>query len=361
MQRAMSQTKLEDRLCHTLVADTLRDSQVELLGVKAVRFLADYPWKIGKQLRPITFLLAARSVRLSVSREPPNDPREVRLAAAIELLHEASLVHDDLVDRSELRRGVPTVHMHSGQGMALLIGDYMVFRGLKMILDCAKTLNDIAIAQQLADAGLAIAHGEAEQLDRVMNRTTLESRMSMDEYLGIIAKKTAAFFAGCAEAGAAAAGASEGLRRVYREFGMAMGIAFQMVDDLIDVYGDGERAQKTLRNNANEGTITLPMIRAYELSPQDPAWEPLVRGDQDAAFDGLAKLLSDPRVRERCTQDARDAIASARSWLEKMPSNIYRLGLYDLLDFVSTGPWGGLNDAHSNAQQVSQPEGNENE
>ena len=263
------QSEFQSRLCYTLVSDLLRDSEVHLVEAKSVRFLCDYPWVAGKRLRPIAFLLSNLSVQIERFGQVSVDGRESRLAAAIELLHEASLVHDDLVDRAQVRRGVPTVQMENGQGLALLIGDYMVFRGLKLVLDAAESRQDILLAQELANAGLQIAHGEADQLDRYLRRLDWDERMSLAHYLDVIAKKTAAFFAGCCEAGAAMAGAPAGpCARPTAEFGHNLGIYFQIMDDLMDVLGDAGVARKSLRNNLAEGTVTLPMIHAWQLHPR---------------------------------------------------------------------------------------------
>jgi|GEM_PF-513537 len=336
--------EFRSRLCYSLVAETLREMEGELREIKAVRFLCDYPWPSGKRLRPITFLLSTLSVRLEQSQRVKSDGREARLSAAIELLHEASLVHDDLVDRSELRRGAPSMQIVNGEGLALLIGDYMVFRGLKLILDAAETKTDILLAQELANTGLLIAHGEADQLNRYLYQHDLKERMSFDAYLELIAKKTAAFFAGCAEAGAAVGGADAALRRVYRDFGMNMGIVFQMKDDLIDVLGDSKVARKTLRNNLSEGTVTLPMIHAWELYPTEPAMlrfvggEPLDPGSQAKLY----RTLASREVRARCEETINRFAAQADECLNRMPVNIYRSGLGDLFDYIQKCSWGGF-------------------
>lgn len=320
---------------------------MQLLEVKSVRFLCNNPWAPGKRLRPITFLLSNFAVRLDRFDQIVVTEREARLAAAIELLHEASLVHDDLVDRSEVRRGVPTMQMNNGEGLALVIGDYMVFRGLKLVLDAAESREDITLAQQLANTGLNIAHGEADQLDRFLRRRGWQDRMSMDNYLEVIAKKTAAFFAGCAEGGAAMAGASPALRKVFRDFGNDMGIFFQMTDDLMDVIGDPDVALKSLRSNLMEGTVTLPMIHAWELYPNDKGLHCLAEGRKmDRRMQtSLYRRLAGIDVLTRCEHTMASYLESARMGLAQMPINIYRTGLADLLDYVKNCPWGGL-DAH---------------
>jgi heptaprenyl diphosphate synthase len=338
------QGEFQSRLCCTLVADLLRDSEVHLVEAKSVRFLCDYPWVAGKRLRPIAFLLSNLSVRIERAGQASVDGRESRLAAAIELLHEASLVHDDLVDRAQVRRGVPTVQMDNGQGLALLIGDYMVFRGLKLVLDAAESRQDILLAQELANTGLQIAHGEADQLDRYLRRLGWDERMSLENYLDVIAKKTAAFFAGCCEAGAAMAGAPRELRQAYREFGLNFGIYFQIMDDLMDVVGDAEVARKSLRNNLAEGTVTLPMIHAWRLHPRSPLLRKVAAAESldDAAQAALYRKLAGQEVIDGCLDTAEGFYRQAQDRLRRMPANIYRAGLADLLDYIRGCPWGGL-------------------
>ena len=334
----------QSRLCYSLVSEVLKQVDLQLLEIKSVRFLCSYPWTAGKRLRPMLFLLSNFSVSLERMHRVESNGRESRLAAAIELLHEASLVHDDLVDRSTQRRGVPTMHTLNGDGMALLIGDYMVFRGMKLILDAAESRDDIVLAQELANTGLAIAQGEADQLDRYLHRRDPGQRMAMETYLDLIAKKTAAFFAGCAEAGAALAGGGVAIRKIYRDFGMSLGLLFQMVDDLMDVLGDPDAACKNLRSNLKEGTVTLPMIHAWTLFPEDAALRRLNAGER---MDGrmqarLYRRLAAPEVLERCTQTMAPYAAEAAGHLSRLPPNIYRMGLADLLDYVERCPWTGI-------------------
>ncbi len=335
---------LRNRLCHTLVADILREVESHLIDIRSIRFLSEYPWQPGKRLRPIVFLLSNLSVQVQRTSAPLRDGRESRLAAAIEILHEASLVHDDIVDRSTMRRGQPTMQVLHGDGLALLIGDYMVFRGLKLVLDAAASREDIVLAQELANTGLAIAHGEADQLDRYLKRRDREVRMSIDTYLGIIGKKTASFFAGCAEAGAAMAGAGKELREIYRDFGMNFGLAFQMIDDLMDLLGDPAKACKTLQNNLAEGTVTLPMIHAWQLYPGEPLLQKLACAEPLNHRERVRvhAILRRPEVVEKSRETMEDYAARARRSLGAMPPSIYRLGLADLLDYIVLCPWGGL-------------------
>jgi len=334
----------QSQLFYSLVAEMLKEVERELIEIKSVRFLCNYPWPPGKRLRPITFLLSNLSVRVEKPHNVYVNGRELRLAAAIELFHEASLIHDDLVDRSYIRRGVPSMQVVNGDGLALLIGDYMIFRGLKLILDSAETKNDIILAKELANTGLQIAHGEADQLDRYLNKRGLEDRMSLDNYLNVIAKKTAAFFAGCAEVGATLAGANAEQQEVYREFGMNMGIVFQIMDDLMDIFGDPKIAHKTLRNNISEGTITLPMIHAWELYSNDWAICRVASGKplDQRLQDSLYQKLASKEVLTLSEKTMNRYVVQTEKYLSQMPNNIYRLGLIDLFDYIRHCPWGGL-------------------
>jgi len=332
------------RLCRTLVDDLLLEMEYELLGVKSIRILADHPWIPGKRLRPITFLLAVLSQQIHQTSEPKLGRREVRLAAAIELLHEASLVHDDLVDRGTVRRGMPTIQMKNGAALALIVGDYMVFRALKLALDSAENGRDIGLAQQLANTGLEIAHGEVDQLDCYLNRRHDPERMSMSHYLGVIGKKTASFFGGCSEGGAALGGADEGTRAIYRDFGMNLGMVFQMVDDLMDILGDQSKAMKSLRNNIAEGTITLPMIHARDVDPIDPILVKIAVMDEldDREQHELYERLAEPEILARCQATMDEYTGRALEALGRIQPSIYREGLGDLMDYIQQCPWGGL-------------------
>lgn len=331
------------RLCYSLVDNIMKEVEHELLEAKAVRFLYNHPWLPGKRLRPLIFLLSNLSIRVATSQSITTHKRESRLASAIELLHEASLIHDDIVDRSDLRRGAPTMQMLHGDGLSLLIGDYMIFQGLKLILDTAESREDILLARELANTGLSIAHGEAEQLDRYLRQSTFDDHMNMENYIDIIAKKTAMFFAGCAEAGVALAGASVVVRKEYREFGLNLGIVFQIMDDMMDILGDEKTAKKTLKNNLLEGTVTLPMIHAYHQFSNDPVILKLANREKlDSVSEKyLYTLLSSKTVINACQETVSEFIDKTTIHLSKMPMNIYSMGLSDLFDYVKQCPWSG--------------------
>ena len=334
----------QSRLYYTLVADIITKVERELFELKALRFLQNVPYKKGKRLRPVIFLLSNLSIRAAHNQALSTSERESKLACAIELLHEASLIHDDIVDKSELRRGTPSLQMSQGEGLSLLIGDYMIFQSLKLILDSAESRDDILLAREFMETGLNIAQGEAEQLDRYLNRHTAENRMDINTYIGVIAKKTAAFFAGCAEAGTALANAHRDVRAIYREFGMNLGLVFQMMDDVMDILGDEQFAEKSLNNNMSEGTITLPTIHAWQHYPDHVSLKKLSECElisKDEQHE-LQSLLCSDEVIASCKETIKIYIEKTQDYLSMMPKNIYTLGLFDLFDYIKNFPWGGM-------------------
>ena len=336
--------EFQTRLCYSLVSDIMERVERDLIQLKAIRFLHDYSWAYGKRLRPIIFLLSNLSMRASTTRSLQTNDRESQFASAIELLHEASLIHDDIVDNSHLRRGKPTLQITHGEGLSLLIGDYLIFQGIKLILDAAESREDIFLAKELANAGLSIAHGEAEQLDRYLNQDSIDDRMSMTNYLGIIAKKTAAFFSGCSEAGAALGGADIDVRKNFREFGMNLGLLFQMMDDMMDILGDESVAKKSLKNNINEGTVTLPFIHAWKLYPQHDELSKLANKQTITADESeiIYNMLSEKNVLEACKNTVQEYINKIADSLSMMPQNIYSMGLADMFDYEKTCSWAGM-------------------
>jgi geranylgeranyl pyrophosphate synthase len=314
---------------HPLLADQLSELELVLHEVKCAHGLGDYVMPAGKRLRPITFLLSSRSAGATRLKPLHTGGAEIRVAAAIELLHEASLVHDDLTDRSSTRRGWPTMHSVHGEERALLIGDLLLLIAVRLLVDTARSRRDLTVGRILAAAGIEMVRGELDQLD---GRTGSRA-VTMADYLAVVSRKTAQFFAACAESGAALAGVPPGLRSVYRRFGNSLGIAFQMADDIVDATGDCNVAGKPVRHDARNGVVTLPMIHAHRLAGDHPAIaklaasESLARADEDAIYE----LLADEAVRRASLVTLEHHVAAARAQLSLLAPNRYRLGLEDLL------------------------------
>ena len=231
----------------------------------------------GKRLRPLLVLLAYELVG-------GVDPEEILpLALAFEMIHTATLVHDDINDNAKTRRGLPTLHERFSQEKALITGDWLFVQGFSLggRLD-SEVVNIIAKC-----CGL-IASAEFKQINHVMDLTT-----SPDDYLTIVEGKTAGPFAGGCEGAAVIAGASKEEREALVRFGTEMGISFQLVDDLLDIRGD-ERMGKPRGSDVYEGKMTLPLIHALTIlhGPKRERLVEIILGFSDSMFDELIELLT---------------------------------------------------------------------
>ena len=212
---------------------------------KAVEQLLKSP---GKQLRPLLVLLSAKMVA------GVND-KVINVALALEMLHTASLVHDDVVDESDRRRGLPSLNAFLSNQAAVLAGDYI----LSKALECAALTEDVRVVQYIAQLGQLLADGELRQLENKDSDVLSEA-----VYFDIISRKTASLFSVCARLGALAAGGADADAERLAQFGKLIGICFQLRDDVFD-YGTAE-VGKPLGNDMKEGKLTLPAIYAVKHS-----------------------------------------------------------------------------------------------
>ena len=202
----------------------------------------------GKQLRPLLVMLAARMVG-EVSE------KVMRVALALEMLHTASLVHDDVVDESNRRRGLPSINAFLSNQSAVLVGDYI----LSKALECAALTEDVRVVRHIAQLGQSLADGELLQLNAKDS-----DQLSEAAYFDIIGRKTASLFSVCARLGVLAADGSESDAERMAQYGKLIGICFQLRDDVFD-YGTTE-VGKPLGNDMKEGKLTLPAIYAVKHS-----------------------------------------------------------------------------------------------
>ena len=202
----------------------------------------------GKQIRPLLVMLAARMVG-------EVNEKVMRVALALEMLHTASLVHDDVVDESNRRRGLPSVNALLSNQSAVLIGDYI----LSKALECAALTDDVRVVRYIAQVGQSLADGELLQLNAKDS-----DQLSESAYFDIIGRKTASLFSVCARLGAMAAGATESEAERLAQYGKLIGLCFQLRDDVFD-YGTAE-VGKPLGNDMKEGKLTLPAIYAVKHS-----------------------------------------------------------------------------------------------
>jgi octaprenyl-diphosphate synthase len=202
----------------------------------------------GKRLRPLLVLLAGAA--LGTCSE-----RHIKFAAVVEFIHTATLLHDDVVDISTLRRGRPTANAEFGNAPSVLVGDFLYTRAFQLMVQ----LQDMDILRHMADTTNTIAEGEVLQLTRAGDADTSEA-----QYLEVITRKTAILFAaGCFGAGILC-GAGADLRRNLHTFGLNLGIAFQMIDDVLDYDGDPATMGKNVGDDLTEGKPTLPLIQVLQ-------------------------------------------------------------------------------------------------
>ena len=215
---------------------------------KAVEHLLKAP---GKQIRPLLVLLSARMVGKV-------DEKVINVALALEMLHTATLVHDDVVDESNRRRGLPSLNALLGNQVAVLSGDYI----LSKALECAALTEDIRVVRYISQVGQSLADGELLQ---VANKDS--DVLSEPAYFDVISRKTASLFSVCARLGALAAGGSEADAERLAQFGKLIGICFQIRDDVFD-YGTAE-VGKPVGNDMKEGKLTLPAIYVIKHSEDE--------------------------------------------------------------------------------------------
>ena len=207
----------------------------------------------GKRLRPLLVLLTAAALG-------PVDRRHVTFAAVIEFIHTATLLHDDVVDISTLRRGRPTANAEFGNAPSVLVGDFLYTRAFQLMVQ----LQDMEILHHMADTTNTIAEGEVLQLVRAGDPET-----SATDYLSVITRKTAILFAAGCFGAATLSGAPDAKRDALREFGLNLGIAFQMIDDVLDYDGDPAAMGKNVGDDLTEGKPTLPLIHTLQVGNPD--------------------------------------------------------------------------------------------
>ena len=232
-----------------LYEQTMRSDNALLDQV--LRYISD---KRGKQLRPTLVLLAAQLCR------EIND-KSLRTAVALEMTHNASLVHDDVVDSSPMRRGAPSVQAKWSNKIAVLVGDWMLARMINLIGEI-RNAQILGIVSTMASA---LSSGEILQL-----HTNSTMWISEQQYYDIIGKKTAELFAACTQAGAISAGCSYRQQTALRTYGYELGLIFQLKDDVLD-YSDAEDIGKPTMSDISDGKATLPLLIALQRAPQDEA------------------------------------------------------------------------------------------
>jgi octaprenyl-diphosphate synthase len=277
----------------------------------------------GKRLRPLLTIGAARLIGGQGDGAP-------KLAAAVEFIHTATLLHDDVVDSSQLRRGKVAAHLIWGAPSSVLVGDFLFARAFELMVETGS----LKALEILARASRVIAEGEVLQLTRAH-----DLRLSQTTYLEIIAAKTAELFAAAAEAGAVSAGANARQADALRAFGHNLGLAFQLADDALDYGGATEVLGKNAGDDFREGKATLPLLLAIaRCGPRESDfWERAIgRKEQtEADFRRARELIVGSGALEATLDIAADYAAAAKASLAAFPRGDWREALESLADFAA--------------------------
>jgi len=274
----------------------------------------------GKRLRPAMLLLAAGATGYRGTHHH-------ELAAVIEFIHTATLLHDDVVDESALRRGRKTANAAFGNAASVLVGDFLYSRAFQMML----AADDMRVMAVLADATNTIAEGEVLQLLNVHNADTDEQR-----YLEVVRRKTAKLFEAATRLGAILGQAVPELEEGLAQYGTHVGTAFQLIDDVLDYSGALQETGKNLGDDLNEGKPTLPLI--YAMRKGSAAQAKTVRhaieqGGRDD-FAAVLSAITDTGALDYAREQAKLEVATACAAIECLPNSKYRDSLVQLADFA---------------------------
>lgn len=274
----------------------------------------------GKRLRPLLVLLIARSLGYSGSLH-------IAMAAIVEFIHTATLLHDDVVDVSALRRGRATANAQWGNAPSVLVGDFLYSRAFQMLVD----MGDMRIMGVMANTTNTIAEGEVLQLVNAGDTSTNEER-----YRRVIANKTAQLFEAAAECGALLGGAQPQTCRELARYGHHLGMAFQLIDDLLDYSGDSGEMGKNIGDDLAEGKPTLPLI--YTLQCGEPEEVALVsKAIREKTAEDLPRILQAVQnngALHYTEQAALREVESALGCLDGLPASRYRDELVALAHFA---------------------------
>lgn len=276
----------------------------------------------GKRVRPAVLLMAAR---LGGYR----GERAILYASVVEFIHTATLVHDDIIDDSELRRGRLSVRSQWGNDITVLLGDYLYIKSMALAL----TQDSLDVIRVLCDVTLRMIEGELYQLTKTGDINILE-----EEHFEIIRRKTACLFGGCAQIGGMLGDVKDEEKVALREYGFNLGVSFQLVDDLLDFTADATILGKPVGGDLREGKITLPIIYLMKNGDQDS--NKLIRetaNNREATaevLDEILRLMNKHDVIDLAYQKAVEYATKAKGYLEVFPSSSEKDALMALPDYV---------------------------
>lgn len=272
----------------------------------------------GKRLRPIMTVLAGKVLG-------HDEDMLYSLAAMVEFIHTSTLLHDDVVDESDMRRGRSTANNMFGNAAAVLVGDFLYTRAFQLMVQT----QDMRILEVMADATNIIAEGEVLQLMNIGNTDISEA-----EYLQVIQYKTAKLFEAAAQVGALLAKATPEQEQALKDYGMYVGTAFQIIDDILDYSGDPEQIGKNVGDDLAEGKPTLPLIYLMRQGSEQAAKDvrhALEHADRDY-FDTIYAHVSNSEALAYCRHEAEKAVNNAIACLSQLPDNEVRDAMRELAE-----------------------------
>ena len=318
---------------HEQLAAHLADEMVQVNTLIRARMASEHAPRIpevtahlveagGKRVRPMLTLAAAQMCGYT-------GPFHVHLAATVEFIHTATLLHDDVVDESGQRRGRPTANLLWDNKSSVLVGDYLFARSFQLMVETGS----LRVLDILSNAAATIAEGEVLQLTAARDLATDEAI-----YLQVVRGKTAALFSAATEVGGVIAGAPETQLKALYEYGDALGVAFQIVDDLLDYQGVAAATGKNVGDDFRERKLTLPVIKAVALADAEERafWvRTIEKGQQDDGdLEHALALLSRHGTLEATKRDAIEWAEKAKAALAYLPDHVIRTMLIDLADYV---------------------------
>jgi octaprenyl-diphosphate synthase len=277
----------------------------------------------GKRVRPALVLLAAHLMGEELTESA------IRMAAVMEMLHTATLVHDDIIDDAGVRRGRASVNAKWGSEITVLLGDWLYMTAFDMTL----RERNFDLLDVLTSMTRLMTEGEIIQLDKIGN-----SRITQEEHLDIVRRKTAHMFSACAEVGGIVAGATAEERRALARYGSSVGIAFQLIDDVLDFVSTEDKLGKPVANDLREGKLTLPLI--YVMEDGDAREREMIetvireRGFQTVARDSVLQILAEHKALDRARAAARRYAQQAADDLGIFGESRYRRALLSVPRFI---------------------------
>jgi octaprenyl-diphosphate synthase len=273
----------------------------------------------GKRLRPLLVLLAAKSVGYQ-------DRQHINLAAIIEFLHTAMLLHDDVVDASELRRGRKTVNATWGNPASVLVGDFLHSRAFEMMVE----IGNLRVMEILSHATNTIAEGEVQQLTNIRNPDISEAA-----YMEVISRKTAMLFEAASHSAAVLSGATEAEQNALQKYGLHIGLAFQLVDDVLDYQGDTADLGKNVGDDLAEGKMTLPLIiaRARGNTTQAKFVEQAILNGGVENLNDMVTVVTETGGLKYTQELAVAQTEAALGVLHNLPASTYKEAMQSLAEF----------------------------